>query len=93
MPSLTERFIDSLISCALHPTDSWPPSKNGDLVAATAEGENKVIYPSDWSSWHKLTLNTQTRLPFVPTCVWNSELGRGGKRGYLRSATQPVCWP
>lgn len=62
MPSLTERFMDSLISCTLHPTDSWPPSKSRGLVA-TAEGENKVIYPCDCSSWHKLTLYTQTRLP------------------------------
>lgn len=35
----------SLISSTLHQTDCWPPSKNGDLVAATDEGENKVIYP------------------------------------------------
>lgn len=48
----------SLISCTLNP-NSWPPSKNGDLVAATAEGENKVIYPDDCSSWHKLNLYPQ----------------------------------
>lgn len=35
----------SLISSTLHQTDCWPPSKNQGLVAATDEGENKVIYP------------------------------------------------